>query len=150
MASNKTLNMSLYMTVKGARKAIDFYVAAFDAEEIFALVDPSDGRIGHAEIKLGAATLMISDEYPDFGAVSPETLGGSPVKMQVQVEDADAAFKKALELGATEVRPMKDQFYGARSGMLVDPFGHSWMVSTQKAEVSPEEMQRRWNESMKG
>jgi PhnB protein len=145
-----TTSMSPYMTVSNATGAIDFYVAAFGAEEVFRLVDPADGRIGHAEIVIGGVTIMLSDEYPDFGALSPETIGGSPVKFQVYVSDVDAAFSSALALGASELRPVKDQFFGDRSGMLIDPFGHSWTIASKGNEVSPEEMQKRWNDSMVG
>jgi PhnB protein len=143
-------SLSPYLTVNGARRAIDFYVAAFGAEEVFALVDPSDGRIGHAEVKFGSTTVMLSDEYPDFGAIGPETIGGSPVKMHIYVDDVDAVFPKAIALGAVEVRAVKDQFFGDRSGLLLDPFGHSWFVATAKEKVSPLEMQKRWDEGMEG
>jgi PhnB protein len=140
--------LSPYMSVKNARAAIDFYVAAFGAEELFALVDPADGRIGHGEVRFGSTVIMISDEYPDFGALGPETLGGSPVKMHVYFDDADAVFAHAIALGATEIRPIKDQFHGGRSGMLADPFGYSWVIARKAGEVSPAEMQARWNAGM--
>jgi PhnB protein len=143
-------SLSPYITVKNARAAIDFYVAAFGAEELYALVDPADGRIGHGEIRFGTTVVMISDEYPDFGAISPESLGGSPVKLYIDVDDVDTLFPKAIALGATELRPVKDQFFGDRSGMLIDPFGHSWFIATKSEAVSPEEMQRRWNAGMEG
>jgi PhnB protein len=143
-------SLSPYLTVNGARRAIDFYVAAFGAEEVFALVDPSDGRIGHAELKFGTTTVMLSDEYPDFGAIAPETIGGSPVKMYIHVDDVDAVFPKAIALGAVEIRAVKDQFFGERSGLLLDPFGHSWFVATAKEKVSPLEMQKRWDQGMEG
>jgi PhnB protein len=139
-----------YIVVKGARQALDFYKAAFGAEEQFVLVDPSDGRLGHAEFRLGGTTMMIADEYPDFGAVSPDTLGGSPVTFHLYVDDVDTVFAHALAQGATEVRPVKDQFFGDRCGTLLDPFGHSWTLATRQEEVSPAEMQRRWDESMAG
>ncbi|USG60229.1 VOC family protein [Sneathiella marina] len=148
--SNNTLSLSPYMTVKGAREAIDFYVKAFSAKEVFSLVDPMDGRIGHAELVIGGVTLMMSDEYADFGAISPETLGGSPIKFQIYVEDADPLFAQAIEQGCTELRPMKDQFFGDRSGTLVDPFGHTWIISMKKTEVSPKEMQDRWTAALQG
>jgi len=93
---------------------------------------------------------MISDEYPDFGAISPETLGGSPVKLHIFVGDVDVVFARALAKGATEVRPVKDQFHGDRSGMLIDPFGHSWFLATKTADVSADEMQKRWASAMEG
>jgi PhnB protein len=136
-----------YICVQDASEAIDFYVAAFGARELFRLVDPSDGRIGHAEIQIGEAVIMLSDEYPDFGAVSPPRLGGSPVKFQVYVEDVDAAFARALAAGAVESRPVADEFFGDRLGSVVDPFGHTWTLAMQVEEISPGEMQRRWNES---
>lgn len=143
-------SLSPYITVQNAAEAIEFYVAAFGATEVFRLIDPSDGRIGHAEIVIGGTTIMLSDEYPDFGALSPETVGGSPVKFQIYVEDVDAAFSAAVTQGAAEIRPVKDQFFGDRSGMLVDPFGHSWTLASKRESVSPAEMQKRWNESMAG
>lgn len=140
--------LSPYLTVGSAKDAIAFYVAAFGARERFRLVDPADGRIGHAEIEFGGVTLMLSDEYPDFGARAPETIGGSPIKFLIDVDDCDAAFAKALAQGAAEVRPVKDQFYGARQGTVVDPFGHIWTFSAKIEEVNPSEMQARWNEAM--
>lgn len=143
-------SLSPYITVQNAAEAIEFYIAAFGAKEVFRLVDPSDGRIGHAEIVIGGITFMLSDEYPDFGALSPETVGGSPVKFQFYVDDVDAMFSAAIALGATELRPVKDQFFGDRSGMLTDPFGHSWTLASKGESVSPEEMQKRWSDSMAG
>jgi PhnB protein len=141
---------SPYLTVKGASEAIDFYIAAFDAKEIFRLIDPADGRVGHAELSIGGVTIMISDEYPDFGALAPETIGGSPVKFMIYVDDCDAAFAKAIALGASETRPVKDQFFGDRQGTLTDPFGHTWTLSTVVEKVDPALMQARWNQAMAG
>lgn len=140
-------SLSPYITVQDAKNAIAFYVAAFGAKEVFRLVDPVDGRIGHAEIVIGDVTIMLSDEYPDFGALSPETIGGSPVKFQIYVDDVDAAFSSAIAFGASELRPVKDQFFGDRSGMLIDPFGHSWTLATKGETVTPAEMQKRWDQS---
>ena len=139
-----------YIVVKGAREALDFYKAAFGAEEQFVLVDPSDGRLGHGEFRLGGTTMMIADEYPDFGALSPDTLGGSPVTFHLYVDDVDAAFAHALSHGATELHPVKDQYFGDRCGTLLDPFGYRWTLGTRQEVVSPVEMQRRWDESMAG
>jgi PhnB protein len=149
-SANAITSISPYITVQNAAAAIDFYVAAFGATEEFRLIDPSDGRIGHAEIVIGGTTFMLSDEYADFGALSPETIGGSPVKFQVYVDDVDTAFAAAIASGASELRPVKNQFFGDRSGMLTDPFGHSWTLASKGESVSPEEMQKRWNESMAG
>jgi uncharacterized glyoxalase superfamily protein PhnB len=136
-----------YIAVKGGAEAIDFYVRAFGAEELFRLVDPADGRIGHAELKLGESVLMIADEYPDFGALSPASLGGSTVKLHLRVEDADATVARALALGALSLRPLQDEFYGERTGLIEDPFGYAWFIASSIEDVSPEEMQRRWNAS---
>lgn len=139
-----------YIAVRDGAAAIDFYTRAFGAVEKYRLEDPADGRIGHAELTLGTSTLMLSDEYPDFGAISPESLGGSPVKLHIYVDDVDSVFAGAIEAGGVELRPVKDQFFGDRSGLLQDPFGHTWFVATQTEEVSPAEMQKRWAEGMMG
>jgi PhnB protein len=134
-----------YLAVKGAQAAIDFYVEALGATVDFKLVDPSDGRIGHAELLFGTTRIFIADEYPDFGAVGPETIGGSPVKFHLDVADADTFFANAVLHGATALRAVKLEFHGDRTGLLADPFGYSWFVASKAEEVSPEEMQRRWN-----
>ena len=138
-----------YLTVKDAAGAFDFYHAAFGAEELFRLVEPG-GKVGHAEIRIGNSTVMLSDEYPDFGALSPATVGGSPVKLHLYVEDADTFVARAVAAGATLLRPVADQFYGDRAGMIADPYGHSWQVATPKEQVSPAEMQRRWAAALAG
>ena len=133
-----------YMCVKDAARALEFYERAFGAKEAFRLTDPAGGRIGHAEFEIGNSRLMISDEYPDFGALSPQSVGGSPIKIHLSVADVDSFVSKAVAAGATMLRPPKDQFFGERNSMIVDPFGHSWFVSTQVEDVSPAEMQKRW------
>lgn len=150
MPSAPTHSLAPYIVVKGAAEAIDFYKKVFGAEELFRLVDPTDGRIGHAELRMENAILMLSDEYPDFGALGPESIGGSPVKLHVYVDDVDGAAQRAVESGAVLLRPVKDEFYGDRTGMIVDPFGHSWMIASRREDVSPDEMQRRWNEAVTG
>ena len=147
--SSQASALSPYLTVKGAAAAIDFYRAAFGAVEQFRLTGP-DGRIGHAELKIAGATVMLSDEWPDFGALSPPSVGGSPVKLHLYVDDCDAVVARAVAAGATLMRPVMDQFYGDRSGMVTDPFGHSWFVATLKEQVTPLEMQRRWDAAMGG
>ena len=132
-----------HMTVHDAKAAIDFYVKAFGAVEEFRLVEPS-GRVGHAEIKIGDSVLMLNDEYPDFGAKSPASVGGSPVAFHIQVPDADKAVERAVAAGATVVRPVQDEFYGDRMGMVACPFGYRWSLATPKEQVSPAEMQKRW------
>jgi len=135
-----------YLCVKGAAEALDFYARAFKAKEVYRLAEPG-GKIGHAEFEIGNSRLMISDEYPDFGALGPSAVGGSPIKIHLRVDNVDDFMKHAVSEGATVLRPPKDQFFGERSGMLADPFGHSWFVATQIEDVSPAEMQRRWTKA---
>ncbi|MGH8175295.1 MAG: VOC family protein [Steroidobacter sp.] len=132
-----------YLRVRDAAKAIEFYRRAFGAQELFRLTEPG-GRIGHAEIKIGATTLMLSEEYPEMGIVGPQALGGTTFSMHLHVDDADAWIAKAVEAGATLVRPATDAFYGERSGTVRDPSGHEWLLGHQIEEVSTEEMQRRY------
>ena len=131
-----------YLAIKNGIKALEFYKKAFDASEIQKLILP-DGRLGHAEIQLGDSIIMLSDEFPEYGGKSPQTLGGTPVNIHLYVEDVDAFFKNAVAAGAKEIKPVKDQFYGDRSGQIQDPFGHLWWVATHKEDVPPEEMQKR-------
>lgn len=138
-----------HATVHDAKAAIDFYVKAFGAVEQFRLVEPS-GRVGHAEIMIGDSVLMMNDEYPDFGARSPASVGGSPVAFHLQVPDADAAVARAVKAGATVVRPVQDEFYGDRMGMVACPFGYRWSLATPKEQVSPAEMQKRWTRMLEG
>lgn len=131
-----------YLIIDGAAKAIDFYKKAFNATELMRMQSP-DGRIGHAEIKIGDSQVMLADEYPEMGYRSPQALGGAAVSLMVYVEQAEQTFKQALASGAQELQPMKDQFYGDRSGTLKDPFGHVWTISTHVEDVAPEEIRRR-------
>ncbi|MBL0209784.1 MAG: VOC family protein [Holophagaceae bacterium] len=131
-----------YLIVRGAAKALEFYKQAFGAVELFRMEAP-DGRIGHAEIRIGDSPIMLADEHPDMGAKSPETWGGSPVSLMLYVEDVDRVFARAVEAGATVERPLADQFYGDRTGGLKDPFGHVWYVATHIEDVPPEELDRR-------
>jgi PhnB protein len=131
-----------YLSVRGASDAIEFYKKAFGATELYRLMQP-DGRVGHAEIDINGAKIMLADEFPEMGFKSPESLGGSPVNIHLDVPDVDAFGRRAIEAGATVLRPVSDQFYGARSGHFLDPFGYTWQISTPKETVSPEEMQRR-------
>ncbi|MGJ4953324.1 VOC family protein [Bradyrhizobium sp. HKCCYLS20291] len=135
-----------YLVVRGGEAAIAFYKAAFGADEMFRMTDPSDGRIGHAELRLGDDTVMLSDEYPDFGAVGPDTIGGSPVTLHLATKAVDADVAQAAAHGATVLRAPANQSFGERSALVLDPFGHRWMLSQTIEDVSPEEMQRRWNE----
>jgi PhnB protein len=134
-----------YLRVHSTEEAIRFYAQAFGATELFRLTEPS-GRIGHAEIKIGPATIMLSDEYPEHGILGPKTLGGTSFSIHLHVDEVDAAFERAISAGASVVRPLKDQFYGERSGTVRDPFGHEWLLGGQLEQVSTAEMQRRYTE----
>jgi PhnB protein len=131
-----------YITVRGAAKAIDFYKKAFGARETLRLPSP-DGQIGHAEISIGKSHIMLSDEFPDMGARSPQMIGGSPVLLHLYVENVDAAFKRAEQAGAKVVRPLADMFYGDRGGQLEDPFGNKWWLASRIEEVPEKELMRR-------
>jgi PhnB protein len=137
-----------YLIVKNAAAALEFYKQAFGAVELMRFVGP-DGRVGHAEIRIGDSPIMLADEFPEMGARGPELLGGSPVSLLLYVEDVDARYSQAIAAGAKAVRPVMDQFYGDRSGCLKDPFGHNWSLATHKEDVSSEEMQRRCEAAMK-
>jgi PhnB protein len=132
-----------YLIVKDAPRAIEFYKQAFGATELMRLAEPG-GRVGHAEIQIGNARLMLADEFPEMGIRGPQALGGSPVTFLLYVEDVDARFRQAVAAGATVQRPLKDQFYGDRLGTVTDPFGHVWTIATHTEDVSPEEMEKRY------
>ncbi|MBA3247745.1 MAG: VOC family protein [Pyrinomonadaceae bacterium] len=131
-----------YLCVSGASKAIDFYKQAFGAVETLRIADPS-GKIGHAEIKIGEATIMLADEFPEMGFRSPQAFGGSPVTIHLYVADVDTLFSQAVAAGAKAVEPVEDKFYGDRAGKLEDPFGHVWYIATHKEDIAPEEVQKR-------
>lgn len=134
-----------YLTVDGAAAAIDFYKAAFGAEEVMRM--PMGERIGHAEIRIGDSHVMLADEFPEMNLLGPKSRGGSSMSLMIYTEDADAMFARAVAGGAESERPVEDQFYGDRSGTLVDPFGHRWMIATHVEDVPPEEMERRMAEA---
>jgi PhnB protein len=134
-----------YITVDDGAAAIDFYRRAFGAEEVMRMSDPG-GRVGHAEVRIGDAVLMLSDEFPEHGAVSPKTLGGSPAMLHLYVEDVDAVVSRAVDAGAELEQPVADQFYGDRGGKLLDPFGHRWWIASHVEDVPEEEMMRRAKE----
>lgn len=131
-----------YLYIKGAAAAIDFYKDVFGATEIMRMPQP-DGRIGHAELKMGDSFIMLADEYPEMDIVGPATLGNSTVGILLYVDDADATFNKAVSRGAKVNKPLADQFYGDRSGTVIDPFGHKWTIATHVEDVTPQEMERR-------
>ena len=136
-----------YLILKGAAAALDYYKKAFGAEEIMRYADPS-GAVMHAEIKIGNSIIMLGEENLQEGFQSAKTLGGAAVGLHLYVEDSDKWFARALKAGGKEQRPMQDQFYGDRSGTLVDPFGQLWTISTHKEDVSPDEMKRRMKAMM--
>jgi len=132
-----------YLIVKGAARALDYYAQAFGAKELFRFPQP-DGRIGHAEMEIGDSKFMLADEFPERDIRAP--LGPPPVSMAVYTEDCDAMFNRAIAAGGKVVRPIANQFYGDRTGVLADPFGHQWSIATHVEDVPPEEMQRRMKE----
>ena len=131
-----------YLIVNGAAKALDFYAQALGAEERMRMPGPG-GKVMHAEIQIGDSVVMLADEFPEMGARSPQSIGGTPVGICLYVEDVDAVFKRAIAAGAKEERPLVNQFYGDRSGTIIDPFGHKWTIATHVEDVTPEEMGRR-------
>lgn len=132
-----------YLIVKGAAEAIDFYKKAFGAAELFRMEAP-DGKLGHAEIKVGDSPVMLADEHPEMSYVGPNSLGGTPVSILLYVEDVDALFEQAIAAGGEVMKPIQNQFYGDRSGTLKDPFGHVWTLATHVEDVELEELRRRF------
>jgi PhnB protein len=130
-----------YLIIKGAADAIEFYKKAFGATELFRMAH--EDKIGHAVIKIGDSPIMLADEYPELGHVSPKTLGGTPVSLMIYVEDVDPIFNQAIAGGAVQMKAVQNQFYGDRSGTLTDPFGHVWTIATHVEDLSPEEMETR-------
>jgi PhnB protein len=137
-----------YLIVRDAASAIEFYKNAFGAKEFVRLADP-EGKVMHAEIRIGDSQIMLADEFPDMGYRSPTDLGGSPVSVLLYVEDVDQLFTSAINAGAISTMPLQDQFDGDRRGTLTDPFGHIWLVATRKEEVSPDELRKRFEAMLK-
>ena len=135
-----------YLIVADAAAAIDFYTRAFDAQELMRFGDP-DGKIMHAELRIGDSRIMLADEAPQMGYRGPLALGGSATSIMLYVPDVDCVFNRAIEAGAKSQQALKDQFYGDRSGTVIDPFGHVWTIATHVEDVSEEEMQRRMEAS---
>jgi PhnB protein len=131
-----------YLIIKNAAQAIEFYKKAFGAEELMRIPAP-ENKIGHAEIRIGRAPIMLADEFSDIGFLSPTSLGGSPVGVLIYLEDVDAVFGRALAMGADVVKPLVDQFYGDRAGTIKDPFGHIWTLATRKENLSAATIQQR-------
>ena len=137
-----------YLIVDGAADAIAFYTSVLGAAQRGDVMTMPDGKIGHAELTIGDSLIMLADEAPDWGAVGPRTVGGTPVTIHLSVEDVDDVFAQAIAGGATEVRPITDEFYGDRSGQFDDPWGHRWNVATHVEDVPPEEMAERAQAAM--
>ena len=131
-----------YLAIKDAKAAIAFYQQVFGAKEVGRITMPGD-TVGHAELQIGDSKIMLAEEMPEWGNKSPATLGGSPVAIALYVADVDAVYQRALDAGAKAVEPVKDQFYGDRSGSLLDPFGHKWYLMTHIEDVAFDEMQKR-------
>ncbi|MFM2417853.1 MAG: hypothetical protein RL385_2576 [Pseudomonadota bacterium] len=143
---NPRAPLSPYLVVRGAEEALRFYTQAFGAKEAFRLNMPG-GKVGHAELDIAGANLMLAEEFPDFGALSPPTIGGTPVSIHLYVADVDAFVARATAAGALLLRPIKDEFYGDRVALLTDPFGHKWHIASRREEVSPAVMQARLDAS---
>jgi PhnB protein len=135
-----------YLFIKGAASAIEFYKNVFGATEVMRMPGPN-GQIMHAELRIGDSIVMLSDENPQMGALSPQSIGGTATGLNVYLANVDAVAQKAIDAGAKLVRPVKNQFYGDRSGTLIDPFGHMWSVATHVEDVPPEEMQKRMSQA---
>jgi len=136
-----------YMTVRDAARAIEFYKQAFGAQERGAMKG-DDGKIVHAELQIGDSIIMLADEMPEFGSLSPQSTGGAGMGLHIYIEDVDTAFQRAVKAGATVEMPVADMFWGDRYGKLRDPFGHKWSIGTHKADLSMEEMKKGMDEAM--
>ena len=136
-----------YMTVRDAARAIEFYKQAFGAKEKGVMKGP-EGKVMHAELVIGDSTIMLADEFPEFGSLSPQSIGGSGTGLHIYIEDVDSAFDRAVQAGATVEMPVADMFWGDRYGKLRDPFGHKWSIGTHKADLSMEEMKKGMDETM--
>ncbi len=130
-----------YLYIKGASKAIEFYKNVFGAKEKFRM--ENEGRVTHAELEIGDSVIMLADEHPDIGVLSPKSIGGTPLSIMLYIEDVDSVVNKAVAEGAKLKGAIEDKFYGDRMGSIEDPFGHIWHVSTHIEDVSPEEMEKR-------
>ena len=136
-----------YLTVRDAFRAIEFYKQAFGAQERGVMKGP-DGKVMHAELKIGDSIIMLGDEFPEYGALSPLSTGGAGMGLHIYVDGVDAAFDRAVKAGARVDMPVSDQFWGDRYGKLTDPFGHKWSIATHTKDMSAEEMKRNMDEAM--
>jgi len=140
-------NVTPYLCVSDAARAIDFYKEAFGAVEVMRMEAPG-GKIGHAEVRIGDSVVLLADEFPEMNFRSPQSLGGVSTHFYIYDEDVDARVERALAAGATLTRPVKDQFYGDRTGEVEDPFGHRWYIATHIEDPTPEEVRRRMEAEM--
>lgn len=145
-----TQNLQAYLSVRDGLAAMDFYMRAFDASPVGPRLTGPTGEIVHMELLIAGCRMLLAQSNPDFGNVCPRDLGGTPVRLNLEVDDVDAAVQKAVDTGANLVIPVSDQFYGYRSGRIEDPFGHQWILSQKIEDVSPEEMQNRLNAMFAG
>ena len=136
-----------FVTVRDAARAIEFYKQAFGAKEKGVMKGP-EGKVMHAELVIGDSIIMLADEFPEFGSLSPQSIGGSGTGLHIYIEDVDSAFDRAVKAGATVEMPVADMFWGDRYGKLRDPFGHKWSIGTHKADLSMEEMKKGMDEAM--
>lgn len=136
-----------YLIIDGAADAIEFYKKAFGAVEQMRMPGPN-GKVMHAEIKIGDSPIMLADEFPEMDIRGPKSLGRSPVSILLYVEDVDTLFAQAISAGAKEKKPLADQFYGDRTGSIEDPFGHQWTIATHKEDLTPEQIQQRMEKAM--
>lgn len=136
------------IAVKDSAKAISFYEKAFEAKENYRSIDPENGKVGYAEVMIYGSKLTLSDEYPEFNK-TPETLGGTTMKLTLTVDDVDKSVERAIDAGATIVRPASDEFYGFRCATISDPFGHVWVFQKDIENLTPDEMKSRWEDLVK-
>lgn len=148
-ASGKDTQLGIQLVMKNGTAALTFYAQVFGAKELFRLVEPS-GRLGHAELLLGGVRLAVADEYPELDILGPQSRGGATSRLTLPVDDVDAVAQRAIAAGAVLERPITNEFFGERVAHLRDPFGHRWMLSTRIEEVSPEELQRRFQQLVGG
>ena len=137
------MDVTPYLCIRDAARAIEFYKDAFGANETMARITDSTGRVSHAEIKIGASMIMLADEHPELGFVSPQSLGGSHLQFVVDVPDVDAIVARAVAAGGKLTRPIENRFYGHRSGEITDPFGYRWTLSKKVEDLSDDEILRR-------
>ena len=136
------------LTIRDCARAIEFYKQAFGAKQRGDIARGPDGKVMHAELQIGDSVIMMSDEFPDYGTLSPQSTGGSSVQLHIYLENVDAAFDRAVKAGATVTMPLADQFWGDRYGTLKDPFGHKWSIATHVKDMSEDEMKRAMDEAM--